>query len=99
VALFNRLYDMLAGVADGHSLETFDDESGDVFVMSSIGIEDLPGFLRCAKNYLEFTHTEDWPQSWTDEELKEKAFHFDNLRHFDTLNKAVEHLYSYGFRA
>lgn len=99
VALFNRLYDMLAGAAGGCSLQETGEDDGDVFVMSSIGMEDLSGWFRCLKNYLEFTRTEDWPQSWTDEELKERAFHFDNLGHFDTLNKTVDHLYTYGFRA
>lgn len=99
VDLFNRLYDMLAGAAGGASLQDGDDD-GDVIVMSSIGMDQLSGWMRAAKNYLSFERdTEAWPQSWTDDELRERAFHFDNLANFDTLNKAVDHLYSYGFRA
>jgi hypothetical protein len=95
--LRDRLFDMLAGAANGLALN--DDGEDDYLVTASVGMEELSGWMRAAKNYLAFERTSDWPQSWTDAELKERAFHIDNLRHFETLKDAADHLYSYGFRA
>lgn len=95
--LRNRLLDMLAGAANGHALT--DDGEDDILIAASVGMDQLAGWMRAARNFLDFTRTEDWPQSWTDNELADRAFHYDELRHFDTLNKTVNHLYGYGFRA
>jgi hypothetical protein len=96
-ALRSRLVDMLAGAIDGCDVQ--DDGEDDILITASAGMEQIAGWMRAARKYLDFTRTDDWPQSWTDNELADRAFHYDNLRHFDTLNKAVEHLYTYGFRA
>jgi hypothetical protein len=97
-ALRVRLSDMFAGAIRGMSMQ--DDGEDDVLVGASGGFEEIAGWLHAARVYLDFTRDDEaWPQSWTDTELMDRAFHYDNLQHFDTLNKAVEHLYSYGFRA
>jgi len=97
-ALRDRLFDMLVGAAGGASLQEADDEA-DYLVMGSIGLGELSSWMKSIRNYCGFTRTADWPQAWTDDELKERAFHFDNLRQFDTLNTTTKHLYEFGFRA
>lgn len=96
-ALRRRLSDMLAGAINGMSMQ--DDGDDDILISASAGFEEVAGWMHAARTYLDFTRTADWPQSWDDGELMDRAFRYDNLRHFDTLNKAVDHLYSYGFRA
>jgi hypothetical protein len=101
-ALSIRLFDMLAGAAHGMSLQGAEDDDGavDYLITSSVGLEEMAGWMRAAKNCLTFDRDDErWPGPQTDEELVARAFSLDNLRHFDTLNNATKHLYDWGFRA
>lgn len=94
-ALRKRVTDILLGASGGYEVDP------DIGVMSVFDLESLSRWIGALENSLPYVPSDQWSIENPDKarEQSKYAFQMCNLKHFDQVATAVDHLFSYGFRA
>jgi hypothetical protein len=95
-ALRRRIEDVLIGASGGFT------EDEDCGVMGVLGLESLSQWIIATARAVKWVPTDEFERekpAEAEKRSREFAFGVRSLKHFDTLNEAVDHLYANGFRA